>query len=74
LAPGKDDAYCGLGVVLFREGNSLGAILQFMKAERADPLDSTPYYDLGGIYQKALTLSPGDTDTMAALRSLEPKR
>ncbi len=87
LAPGKDDAYCGLGVVLFREGNSLGAILQFMKAQRADPLDSTPDYDLGGIYQKlgkldvaagyykkALELSPGDTDTIAALRSLEPKR
>jgi protein O-mannosyl-transferase len=87
LAPGKDDAYCGLGVVLFREGNSLGAILQFMKAQRADPLDSTPYYDLGGVYQKlgksdvaadfykkALELSPGDTDTIAALRSLEPKR
>ena len=87
LAPGKDDAYCGLGVVLFREGNSLGAILQFMKAQRANPLDSTPYYDLGGVYQKlgkldvaadlykkALELSPGDTDTIAALRSLEPSR
>jgi Flp pilus assembly protein TadD len=87
LAPGKDDAYCGLGVVLFREGNSLGAILQFMKAQRADPLDATPYYDLGGVYQKlgkldvaadyykkALALSPGDTDTVAALRSLESKR
>jgi protein O-mannosyl-transferase len=87
LAPAQDDAYCGLGVILFREGNSLGAILQFMKAQRADPLDATPYYDLGGVYQKlgkldvaadfykkALQLSPGDTDTIAALRSLESKR
>jgi Flp pilus assembly protein TadD len=58
-----------------------------MKAQRADPLDSTPYYDLGGVYQKlgrfdvaadfykkALALSPGDTDTIAALRSLQPGR
>jgi protein O-mannosyl-transferase len=87
LAPAQDDAYCGLGVILFREGNSLGAILQFMKAQRADPLDATPYYDLGGVYQKlgkvdvaadfykkALQLRPGDTDTIAALRALETKR
>jgi protein O-mannosyl-transferase len=86
LAPAKDDAYCGLGVILFREGDSLGAMLQFMKAQRADPLDATPYYDLGGVYQKlgkmdvaagyyrkALELSPGDADTIAALRSLELK-
>jgi Flp pilus assembly protein TadD len=86
LAPAKDDAYCGLGVILFREGDSLGAMLQFMKAQRAYPLDATPYYDLGGVYQKlgkldaaagfyrkALELSPGDADTIAALRSLELK-
>jgi protein O-mannosyl-transferase len=84
LAPAKDDAYCGLGVLLFQEGNSLGAALQFMKAQRADPTDSTPYYDLGAVYQKlgkvdvaesfykkVLDLRPGDPDATAALRRLD---
>jgi Flp pilus assembly protein TadD len=86
LAPGKDDAYCGLGVVLFQEGNPSGAIVQFIKAQQADPLDSTPYYDLATVYQhlgrfdaavilyrKVLELKPGEPSATAALHRLESR-
>jgi Flp pilus assembly protein TadD len=79
----KDDAYCGLGVLLFQQGDFLGATVEFLKAQRIDPLDSTPYYDLGSVYakfgraeaaadqfSKALHLKPGDPDTIAALHAL----
>jgi Flp pilus assembly protein TadD len=67
----------------FQEGDSLGAADEFLKAQRIDPLDSTPYYDLGSVYEKfgqpvaaadqfkkALQLRPGGPDTVAALHAL----
>jgi tetratricopeptide (TPR) repeat protein len=84
LAPPKDDvAYCGLGVLLFQEGDLVGASVQFLKAQKINPLDPTSYYDLGSVYgksgrpdaaanqfRKALELNPGDVDTITALNAL----
>jgi Flp pilus assembly protein TadD len=83
LSPSKDDAYCGLGVLLFQKGDALGATTELLKAQSIDPSDSTSYYDLGAVYQKsgqsvaaadefkkALELKPGDPDTIAALQIL----
>ena len=84
LAPPKDDvAYCGLGVLLFQEGDLAGASTQFQQAEKIDPQDPTAFYDLGSVYvksekpdaaanqfRKVLELKPGDADTLAALQAL----
>jgi protein O-mannosyl-transferase len=87
LAPPKDDvAYCGLGVLLFQEGDLVEASIQFLNAQKIAPSDPTPYYDLGSVYQKlgkpdaaanqfrkALELNPGDADTIKALHALESR-
>ena len=79
----KDEAYCGLGVLLFELGDTQAATAEFLKAQRIDPSDATPYYDLGAVYAKlgraaaaadefreALELNPGDPQTITALQGL----
>jgi Flp pilus assembly protein TadD len=60
--------------------------MQFIKAQRMNPLDPIPYYDLGSVYEnvgrldaaaeyykKTLELNPNDSDATVALLRVERK-
>jgi protein O-mannosyl-transferase len=76
-------AYCDLGVLLFRTGDTDNAVRQFLNADKINPDDPTPLFNLAAIYQKSgrpdlamklytrvLQLNPGDADASSALQTL----
>jgi Flp pilus assembly protein TadD len=46
-------AYCDLGVLLFRTGDTDNAVRQFLNAAKINPDDPTPLFNLAAIYQKS---------------------